>query len=207
MNSNDPPLALLTELSLLDGPNGTTVQAIAWVALPSGLGGLEGLKGQDPLQYLALAAVTYLIVFACSGAIYLHLRRAFAASQGAGAIPISEQGSQRSAAWQINAILVIQATIPIVFDFLPTYAATTLLAVSGLANPQTSAFVIAFLAWAPSANAAAVILIVRPYRRALFKKRSDQAVSLENLRITNASMPTATQSESRRGRAVEVQIV
>lgn len=46
------------------------------------------------------------------------------------------------------------------------------------ATAQTPALIIAFLVWAPTVNAASVILVVGPYRRAVFRQGST-AVSTE----------------------------
>lgn len=176
MSTAAPPFALLYELGLLDESGNSTRRAIAGVNLPS-----NTMESYYDIAYTALSGLSCLIVIVCSVAIFLHLRRSIAASHQLGAVPANHQSSQsrRAHARQINAILLVQALIPLVFDFIPanaTTAAFTILNIDSLA--KVVAFINAWLAWAPVVNAAAIILVVSPYRQALFKRSMNNATTL-----------------------------
>lgn len=159
------PTGLLAELNIsLDGndTSGRGPVALAIVNLPS-----SGLQTVHANTSNTLSAIAYLIVVGCSVAIFIHLRRAGANISGSE----QQRRSWGRQAWQINAILVIQAVVPLLFDFLPNYLNTLLLyVVGGESSPQSPTFTQAWIVWAPVVSAVSTILVVRPYRRAVLSK-------------------------------------
>jgi len=92
--------------------------------------------------------------------VILHLRR-----------PVAELSScsrARQFSTQINVVLVVQAVSPLVFELTPNIltAASTML---GVRISTASAMFTALLNWAPLVNALSIMLIVRPYRQAVWR--------------------------------------
>jgi len=173
VRTDTPSAALLIDLYLLDsltaGPQATTItcEALASVTLPSNT--MQGIHLK--MQY-TLFATCYIIVIACSLAIFLHLRRAFAQTANAGVTTTTRtQESRRSQSRQINATLLVEAAIPLVFDFLrhlPHLRRHNPLPHGGAGVQPTHL--------CPGCDVddvgpvgESVILVVRPYRRAIFK--------------------------------------
>lgn len=180
MSSNAPPVALLSELGLLDAGGNSTRRAVATVTLPS-----STLELYYDMAFTALSGLSYLAVVVCTVAMFLHLRRSFTAAQKSGAVPAGEDGqSRRSQARQINAILLVQALIPLVFDYIPAYSITAAITVSKSDSlAQTLAFITAWMVWAPVVNAAAILLVVGPYRQAVFRRSADKVVLAKATRV------------------------
>lgn len=170
-----PPVSLLLELGLLDHSGNSTRRAIASVNLPSNTVG-----HQYNTAYNTLSGLTYLVVVVCSVAIVLRLRRSLAASQQSG-VTANGIASRRSQARQINAVLLVQALIPLLFDYIPANVVTAAFTkLSSGSLTATVAFVCAWQTWAPVVNAAAIILVVGSYRKALFNRQmtTTQTVSV-----------------------------
>ena len=162
-----PSPALLAELGLLHSTATNFSEAIASLVLPNTMSAVY------VTAQASICGASYFIVIACNVAIYCHLRRALTSSQ----VGISHiQGRQ------INFILLIDAVVPFVFDFLPTYVVTAMAQLlRGQVTPQTPTAVLMVVVWAPVVNAASVILVVRPYRRAVLGAK----VGSENTRAVN----------------------
>lgn len=177
MNTAEPTRALLAEQPelLLDDPttpNATmsTRMAIAWVVLPVADGGPGAV---DSRPYTCIAVIVYAVVVACSVAVYRHLRSAFRLAREAG-VAAGGSGSKGGGVAQkqrsVNGILAVQAAVPLIVDFIPTCAGSLLIMLfPGLTPNQLLRLILGFLTWAPALNALSVMLVVSPYRRALFR--------------------------------------
>lgn len=147
--------------------------------------------------YIFLLAATYATVIGSSLAIARHLRISFKTAQqvAGGVVAVAGSGSKSEAtvqqrkrrrlAWQINAILLVQAIIPIVADVLPSFVIITVLTArvwDTLDTPQTTSVIMALESWAAAVSALSVILLVRPYRLAVlslvFKKQGGGGTSV-----------------------------
>lgn len=127
-----------------------------------------GMIGID-LLFMCFSGATYTVIVVCSVRVWLFMRRSFAliasCSDGTKA---AEQKKRRSLSVQINVVLVAQALIPLCVELVPI----CFLAVSSLERVSStvvaSSLMTLFFNWAPVINALSVILIVKPYREAIF---------------------------------------
>jgi hypothetical protein len=115
------------------------------------------------LYYFLLALALYSVIIYCSVSIWLHLRRAVRQLS----TTVAEQSRTREFSGQINAALLAQAVVPSLLEMLPL----SLIFVNDVLNYysgwRVTAILFLFLNWSPVLNALCVLLIVRPYRRAL----------------------------------------
>jgi len=113
--------------------------------------------------YLLLFLICYANVLFCSVSIAIHLRLAARAHL----LDISKMARLKG---QMNTILLVQAALPLIFDFLPTTCATMVLYMRvHLPVLDLSSLIFAWWSWAPVINAVAMLMVVKPYRRALMQ--------------------------------------
>lgn len=126
--------------------------------------------------------IAYNIICWCSWQMWRELGRAFKLAAS------STVDKKKSLSRQINLVLVVQAVTPLVLEFVPATFLTAGAAVAWLTDTidmkSVSSMVTVLLSWAPVINALSVIVIIKPYRRAVFEglriwkpKRVSQSVS------------------------------
>lgn len=144
---------------------------------------------------LSFSTATYTVVICCSVRIWLHMRQAFATVAGL------EASRARAVANQLNVVLVFQAVTPLCVEIVPI-CFLSVASLSGEPTTVSSSTTTLCLNWAPLINAASVILIVRPYRRALVNawrgKESSTTTAVAAVRF-EATPTTAVVSVSVRG--------
>ena len=74
----------------------------------------------------------------------------------------------RQLSTQIHVVLVVQALTPVALELMPTFL-TTICVVLDYQIASTTALFSALLNWAPLINALSAILIVKPYRQAVWR--------------------------------------
>lgn len=132
------------------------------------------------LQIFACLLAVDAVIVVCSVRVWLHLRRAVSDLGG--------DSRSRLASTQINVVLIAQAVIPLVLEVLPNFL-TTLSILTNLRTGSAVAMVSSLLNWAPVASALSVIVIVRPYRRAVWS-----LMGLEKARASRCMAMTETQA-------------
>jgi hypothetical protein len=153
-NTLDPASQLVVEQHFFDGAHRGQLAFYSKVSTPCLL--------TIDLTVIGLSALTYAVVVWCSVRIWLHMRHSFGLVSDA-----ALAAKARSMAVQINVVLLVQAVTPLCLELAPT----SFLACAALAKMPTgtaSSSMTLFLNWAPIINAASVIVIVRPYREAVF---------------------------------------
>lgn len=74
----------------------------------------------------------------------------------------------RQLATQINVILMVQAVLPFLFDFVPAMAVRGLIAIH-YPNPYVMTYAQVMLNWTPVIDGLVIVAVVRPYRSAACK--------------------------------------
>lgn len=181
MNSAQPSVELLRAAGMIGGNETTTStpKAIASVLLPTNT--LHELVA--PI-YTVVFAILYVYVLGCSAAILRHIRRHVTAT--------SASGQVRAHQTQINIVITVQALLPLVFEYLPSFVVSWIIGWRLITpTPQTPALVVAYMGWQPVVNALISILVVRPYRRVIIMGVTGFFAQLTSVGV-NATVATNT---------------
>jgi hypothetical protein len=125
-----------------------------------------------------MVVVTYAVILFCSVRIWLYMRRSFGLIAGNSALT----AKTKAMAVQLNVVLAVQALTPLCLEMVPTGALAMAVAVAKYPTLLLSSAVTLFAVWAPLINALSIILIVRPYRRAVIHALRQQWSS--SVRVT-----------------------
>lgn len=150
--TTSPPMGIFDSVGM---PHNVSI-ALATLNLPS-----NGMGTVFFAFTTSLEVGLYATIACCSVRMWLHMRRALAQLPAESLIRTS----------QINAVFVVQALVPTLFDFAPSMFVRLLGAVLHIsaAGPYTTTYVLMLFNWGPIVGALAVFGVVKPYRRVLGK--------------------------------------